>query len=125
VEIDAGDTYAYDEDGKKTQADREEAAKQRIFSMLPDDQRDELTALFDEFEAGETAEARYARAMDNLQPLILNDSNDGGDWREHDVKAEQVYGRQGRTRLGSEELYEVTDSIIKKHIEKGNLERRI
>ena len=125
VEIDAGDTYAYDEDGKKTQADREEAAKQRIFSMLPDDQRDELTALFDEFEAGETAEARYARAMDNLQPLILNDSNDGGDWREHDVKAEQVYGRQGRTRLGSEELYEVTDSIIKKHIEKGNLESRI
>ena len=125
VEIDAGDTYAYDEDGKKTQADREEAAKQRIFSMLPDDQRDELTALFDEFEAGETAEARYARAMDNLQPLILNDSNDGGDWREHDVKAEQVYGRQGRTRLGSEELYEVTDSIIKKHIENGNLERRI
>ena len=125
VEIDAGDTYAYDEDGKKTQADREEAAKQRIFSMLPDDQRDELTALFDEFEAGETAEARYARAMDNLQPLILNDSNDGGDWREHDVTAEQVYGRQGRTRLGSEELYEVTDSIIKKHIEKGNLERRI
>ena len=121
VEIDAGDTYAYDENGKKTQADREEAAKQRIFSLLPDDQRDELTALFDEFEAGETAEARYARAMDNLQPLILNDSNDGGDWREHDVKAEQVYGRQGRTRLGSEELYEVTDSIIKKHIEKGNL----
>ena len=125
VEIDAGDTYAYDEDGKKTQADREEAAKQRIFSMLPDDQRDELTALFDEFEAGETAEARYARAMDNLQPLILNDSNDGGDWREHDVKAEQVYGRQGRTRLGSEELYEVTDSIIKKHIEKGNLSGKI
>ena len=121
VEIDAGDTYAYDEDGKKTQADREEAAKQRIFSMLPDDQRDELTALFDEFEAGETAEARYARAMDNLQPLLLNDSNDGGDWREHGVRAEQVYGRQRRTKLGSEELYEVTDSIIKKHIEKGNL----
>ena len=76
---------------------------------------------FDEFEAGETAEARYARAMDNLQPLLLNDSNDGGDWREHGVRAEQVYGRQRRTKLGSEELYEVTDSIIKKHIEKGNL----
>lgn len=125
VEIDAGDTYAYDENGKKTQAEREEAAKQRIFSLLPDDQRDELTALFDEFETGETAEARYARAMDNLQPLILNDSNDGGDWREHGVGAEQVYGRQRRTKLGSEELYEVTESIIKKHIEKGNLERRI
>ena len=121
VEIDAGDTYAYDENGKKTQAERERAAKQRIFSMLPDDQRDELTALFDEFEAGETAEARYVRAMDNLQPLILNDSNDGGDWKEHGVRAEQVYGRQGRTRLGSEKLYDVTDSIIKRHIEKGNL----
>ena len=121
VEIDAGDTYAYDEDGKKTQNEREEAAKQRIFSMLPDDQRDELTALFDEFQRGETAEARYARSMDNLQPLILNDSNDGGDWREHGVRAEQVYGRQGLTKLGSEELYKVTDSIIKKHIEKGNI----
>ncbi|MCR5410102.1 MAG: HD domain-containing protein, partial [Lachnospiraceae bacterium] len=87
VEIDAGDTYAYDEAGKKTQSEREEAAKQRIFSMLPDDQRDELTALFDEFEAGETAEARYAHAMDNLQPLILNNSNDGSDWREHGVSA--------------------------------------
>ena len=121
VEIDAGDTYAYDEDGKKTQADREEAAKQRIFSMLPDDQRDELTALFDEFEAGETAEARYARAMDNLQPLILNDSNDGGDWREHKVSAEQVYARQSRTKAGAEKLYELTDRLIKENIEKGNL----
>lgn len=121
VEIDAGDTYAYDEAGKKTQKAREDAAKQRIFSMLPDDQRDELTALFDEFEAGETAEARYARAMDNLQPLILNDNNDGSDWREHGARAEQVYGRQEKTKLGSEKLYEYTDRVIKKHIEKGNL----
>ena len=121
VEIDAGDTYAYDEEGKKTQTEREEAAKQRIFSMLPDDQKDELTALFEEFEAGETAEARYARAMDNLQPLLLNDSNGGEDWKKHSVRAEQVYARQSRTKIGAEKLYEVTDSIIKKHIEKGNL----
>ena len=121
VEIDAGDTYAYDEDGKKTQTEREEAAKQRIFSLLPDDQKDELTALFEEFEEGETAESRYARAMDNLQPLILNDSNGGEDWKEHGVRAEQVYARQSRTKLGSETLYEVTDSIIKKHIKKGDL----
>ena len=121
VEIDAGDTYAYDEEGKKTQTEREEAAKQRIFSMLPDDQKDELTALFEEFEAGETAEARYARAMDNLQPLLLNDSNGGEDWKKHSVRAEQVYARQSRTKLGSEKLYEVTDGIIKKHIEKGDL----
>ncbi len=121
VEIDAGDTYTYDEERKKTQAEREEAAKQRIYSLLPDDQREELAGLFDEFEAGETAEARYARAMDNLQPLILNDSNDGSDWKEHGVAADQVYGRQSRTKLGSEKLYEITDAIIKKHISKGNL----
>ena len=121
VEIDAGDTYAYDEVGKKTQKEREEAAKQRIYSLLPDDQKEELSALFEEFEAGDSAEARYARAMDNLQPLILNDSNDGGDWREHGVRAEQVYERQSRTKQGSEKLYEVTEGIIEKHIEKGNL----
>ncbi|MCR5775581.1 MAG: HD domain-containing protein [Lachnospiraceae bacterium] len=121
VEIDAGDTYAYDEENKKTQKEREEAAKKRIFSLLPDDQRDELTALFDEFEQNETAEARYAHAMDNLQPLILNDSNDGGDWKQHGVFAGQVYGRQKGTKLGSEKLYELTDRIIKKHIERGNL----
>ncbi|MBQ9605694.1 MAG: HD domain-containing protein, partial [Lachnospiraceae bacterium] len=115
------DNYAYDEDGKKTQKEREEAAKQRIFSILPKDQMEELTSLFEEFEAGESAESRYARAMDNLQPLILNDSNDGSDWKEHGVKAEQVYARQGQTKEGSEKLYEVTDSIIKRHIEKGNL----
>ena len=59
--------------------------------------------------------------MDNLQPLILNDSNDGGDWKEHNVTADKVYGRQGMTKLGSERLFEVTDSIIRKHIDKGNL----
>ena len=59
--------------------------------------------------------------MDNLQPLILNDSNDGGDWREHDISAEQVYGRQSMTKLGSEKLYEITDRIIQKHIKRGNL----
>ena len=121
VEIDAGDTYAYDDEKKKTQRDREEAAKERIFSMLPDDQRDELISLFEEFEKDETAEARYVHAMDNLQPLILNDSNDGGDWREHDISAEQVYGRQSMTKLGSEKLYEITDRIIQKHIKRGNL----
>lgn len=121
VEIDAGDTYAYDAEGLETQKAREDAAKERIFSMLPDDQKDEFIGLFDEFEANDTAEAKYAHAMDNLQPLILNDSNDGSDWVEHGVKAEQVYKRQGKTKLGSERLYEVTDDIIKKHIKLGNL----
>lgn len=121
VEIDAGDTYACDEEGKKTQKAREEAAKERIYSLLPEDQKEELAAIFDEFEESKTPESKFAHAMDNLQPLMLNNSNDGGDWREHGVSAKQVYGRQSRTKEGSEKLYEVTDQIIKKHREKGNL----
>ena len=71
VEIDAGDTYAYDEENLKTQKAREDAAKERIFSILPDDQKKELIALFDEFEEYETAESKYAHTLDNLQPLML------------------------------------------------------
>ena len=121
VEIEAGDTYAYDEENKKTQAAREEAAKQHLFGMLPEDQAAELMALFDEFEAYETAESKFARAMDNLQPLILNDSNGGEDWRRHGVSATQVHGRQDKTALGSQTLFEVVDSIIKANVEKGNI----
>ncbi len=121
VEIDAGDTYAYDEENLKTQKAREDAAKERIFSLLPDDQKAEFTALFDEFEEYRTAEARFAHTLDNLQPLLLNDSNDGGDWKEHGVSAQTVYGRQKKTRLGSEKLFEVTDRIIQDNIKKGNL----
>ena len=121
VEIDAGDTYAYDTEGKTTQKAREDAAKERIFSLLPEDQKAELIALFDEFEEFQTPEAKFARAMDNLQPLILNNSNGGGDWKEHGVKAEMVYRRQEKTKLGSEKLYEVTDKIIRENIRKGSL----
>lgn len=121
VEIDAGDTYAYDEEGIKTQKAREDAAKERIYSLLPEDQKEEMIALFDEFEEGRTAESKFAHAMDNLQPLMLNDSNDGGDWREHDARAEAVYKRHEMTRKSSEKLYEVTDMIIRKNIKKGNL----
>lgn len=123
VEIDAGDTYAYDAEGLKTQKAREDAAKERIFSLLPEDQKKELVALFDEFEDFTTPESKFAHAMDNLQPLLLNNSNGGGDWIEHGVSAEQVYGRQKKTAQGSEKLYEVTDQIIQEHIEKGNLKK--
>ena len=121
VEIDAGDTYAYDTEGLKTQKAREDAAKERIFSLLPEDQKKELTALFDEFENYQTPESKFAHSMDNLQPLLLNNSNGGGDWREHGVTAEQVYGRQSKTRLGSEQLFKVVDRIIRENIEKGNI----
>jgi Predicted hydrolases of HD superfamily len=121
VEIDAGDTYAYDTEGLKTQKAREDAAKERIFSLLPNAQKEELTALFDEFEEARTAESRFAHVMDNLQPLLLNNSNDGADWREHEVYASQVYGRQQKNRYGSKQLYEITDQILKENIKKGNI----
>ena len=89
---------------------------------MPEDQKQELTALFDEFEEYQTAEAKFAHAMDNLQPLLLNHSNNGGDWKEHQVSAQQVYGRQRKTKLGSEKLFEVTDKIIQEHIRRGNLQ---
>ena len=121
VEIDAGDTYAYDEVNLKTQKEREDKAKERIFSMLPDDQKDILISLFDEFEEGKTPEAKFAKAMDNLQPLLLNNSNNGGDWRMHGVNKTQVYGRQGKTAEGSEILFNLTDILIKENIRKGNI----
>lgn len=121
VEIDAGDTYAYDTGSQKSQKKREDRAKERIFSLLPEDQKAELVSLFDEFEANETSEAKFAHAMDNLQPLMLNDSNGGADWRDHGVAAEQVYKRHSKTKLGSEKLYEITDGILQANIEKGNI----
>lgn len=121
VEIDAGDTYAYDEQNLATQKEREDAAKERIFSMLPQDQKAELIALFDEFEERKTPEAKFARAMDNVQPLILNHSN-GGDWNGHKVTAKQVYARHNRTKEGSEILFAVSDEMLKENIRKGNLQ---
>ena len=122
VEIDAGDTYAYDAENLKTQKAREDAAKERIFSILPEEQKLEMIVLLDEFEKYDTAEAKFAHAMDNFQPLLLNNSN-GGDWREHDVTSEQIYKRQNKTKLGSEKLFEVTDSIIHENIKKGSLRK--
>lgn len=121
VEIDAGDTFAYDDKGKESQREREEKAADRIFGLLPDDQRDELRAIFEEFEAQETPEAKFARAMDNIQPLMLNDSNDGSSWKEHNVRAEQVIKRQERTRPGSEVLYQKSMELVKKNKEAGKL----
>ena len=123
VEIDAGDTYAYDEKGKETQKAREEAAKERIYGLLPEDQKECFQQLFEEFEARETAESKFAHAMDNLQPLLLNDSNNGGDWKAHRVTAEQVYGRQSQTKDGSEVLFEWTDAVIQKNIAAGNIQK--
>ena len=121
VEIDAGDTYAYDAAAMETQAERERLAAERIFGLLPDDQREELRGLFEEFEAGETAEAKFARTMDNMQPLLLNNSNDGDDWREHQVTKSQIMKRHARNQLGSEVIGAYTKELIEENIRKGNI----
>lgn len=121
VEIDAGDTYAYDAAAMETQAERERLAAERIFGLLPDDQKEELKGLFEEFEAGETAEAKFARTMDNMQPLLLNNSNDGGDWREHQVTRTQIMKRHARNQLGSEVIGRYTKELIEENIRKGNI----
>ena len=121
VEIDAGDTYAYDAKGLENQTEREQKAAERIFGLLPADQRDELTALFTEYEARETPEARFVRAMDNFQPLLLNNSNGGEDWKRHNVSKSQVVGRQHTSSLGSEIIWEYTKGIIDDNVRKGNI----
>lgn len=122
VEIEAGDTYAYDIEGKKSQKEREEKAANHLFSLLPLDQAKELRSIFEEFDEGNTPEARFARAMDNFQPLLLNHSNGGGDWREHGVTRSIIETRQSKTQHGSKRIYEVTEDILDEHVRNGELE---
>lgn len=122
VEIDAGDTYAYDTAGQATAREREERAADRIYGLLPDDQREKLRALWEEFEARETPEARFARTMDNLQPLVLNDATDGKSWVEHGVHLSQVLRRNERTHEGSETLWNYArEQLIQPNVDKGRL----
>lgn len=122
VEIDAGDTYAYDTVALETQAEREEQAAERIFGLLPQDQYEEMKSLFYEFEAGESAEARFAKSMDNFQPLLLNDYNNGKDWREHGVCRSQVEKRQIKSQKGSDFIWRYTKDIIDRNVKKGNIQ---
>lgn len=122
VEIDAGDTYAYDEEAKKTQKDRERKAAERVYGLLPSDQGERLKALWEEFEACETPEARFARCMDNLQPMMLNAATDGKAWVEHQVELSQILGRNRNTHAGSEELWEYArKNWIDPNVEKGRI----
>lgn len=122
VEIDAGDTYCYDEEGKKTQHERERMAADRIFGLLPEDQCEKLKNLWLEFEEGETAEAKFAHTMDNIQPLMLNDATDGKMWVERKIALSQVLGRQKNTPKGSQTLWEYSfDNFIKPNVIEGRL----
>ena len=115
IEIDAGDTYAYDENAKKTQHEREKKAADRIYGLLPGEQGRKLYDLWEEFEAQETPEAKFARTMDNIQPMLLNDASGGISWKEHNVKLSQILGRNERTHLGSETIWKYAYNNILKN----------
>ena len=119
VEIDAGDTYLYDEEGYKSKAEREEKAAQRIFGLLPDDQRDEYYALWREFEDDITYESRFASILDRMQPLLLNYTKGGIAWKEHGVHKEQALSRNRPYFDASHELAEVIESVIEDAAAKG------
>ena len=121
VEIDAGDTYAYDQAGLATQREREPKAADRIFGLLPSDQAEVFRALWEEFEAYETADAKFAHALDNCQPLFLNDASGGKSWKEHGVHKSQIYKRNEHTAEGSVEIWEYMKTLVDKHIQLGNV----
>ncbi len=122
VEIDAGDTYAYDEQGKKTQREREENAANRLYGMLPDEQREKFRGLFEEFEARQTPEAKFARAMDNLQPLMLNAATGGKSWEERGIRISQVLQRNEITPNGAKTLWDYAyANFIEPYAEAGKL----
>lgn len=124
VEIDAGDTYAYDEEGKKTKQKREMAAAERLYGLLPEDQQEKLRGLWEEFEAWETPEAKFAHAMDNIQPIMLNAATDGKSWEEHAVHLSQILGRNRRTAEGSQVLWEYArENLVQPSLEKGKIIR--
>lgn len=122
VEIDAGDTYAYDEEGARTKRDREVQAAERIFGLLPKDQGLYFRSLWDEFEEYETADARYAHLLDNFQPFLLNDASKGISWVEHQVKKEQIYKRNEKTGTTSPTIWEHMKKVIEENIEKENIQ---
>lgn len=122
VEIDAGDTYAYDDAGAETKRAREEAAADRIFGLLPEDQGKYFRELWEEFEAYESPEGKYAHLLDNFQPLLLNDASGGLSWQEHQVKKSQIYKRNEKIEETSETIWNCMKEIVQKHIECGHVE---
>lgn len=121
VEIDAGDTYAYDAAGNQSKREREVRAADRIFNILPEDQAEKFRALWEEFEAYETPEAKFAHVCDNMQPFMLNHATGGRSWQEHGVKKSQVLNRNRYLEDGSKTMKQYFDEIIEEHVKEGNL----
>lgn len=123
VEIDAGDTYAYDREGNATKRQREEKAAERIYGLLPQEQGDPLRALWEEFEAMETPEAKFANTLDKIQPVLLTDQAQGKSWREHQVRISQIMERNARTQEGSEVLWDYIRGVLEKNVDAGFIRR--
>lgn len=121
VEVYAGDTFAYDEKGYEDKEQREKDAADRLFGMLDPEQCSQIRALWDEFEAEETAEAKYANAIDRIQPLLMNYMTDGHTWKAGGVSSAQVYARMDIIRTAAPELWCIVEGVIKNSIEKGIL----
>ena len=122
VEIDAGDTYAYDAKGALTQRAREEKAADRLYGILPPDQGEKLRALWEEFEEGKTPEAKFARTLDRVQPLMLNSATGGKTWAQNGIKLSQVLNRNKSTADGSAVLWDYSyNNFIKPNVEKGRI----
>lgn len=122
VEIDAGDTFAYDEAARAGQHEREARAADRIFGILPEDQARELRALWDEFEARRTPEARFAAAVDRFQPILLNACTEGHAWRKHGVTAPRVLARNAMVAESSTALWEYAARMIAEAVARGHLD---
>ena len=123
VEIDAGDTFIYDTQKNHSNTDEERLAAQRIFGLLPTEQAAELIAIWEEFETGETHEAKFARTMDRLEPLLQNTSNNGGTWNEFGVSYDKVYAKKSIMKEGSETIWEFAETLINDSVEKGILKK--
>jgi putative hydrolase of HD superfamily len=123
VEIDAGDTFIYDSQKNHSNTDEERLAANRIFGLLPKKQAEELIAIWEEFEAGETNEAKFARSMDRLEPLLQNTSNNGGTWKEFGVSYDKVYEKKSVIKEGSKTLWSYAEGLINESVEKGILKK--
>lgn len=121
VEIDSGDIFLYDTTVSHDNTDAELAAAKRIFGLLPKQQGDELIAIWEEFEAGETAEAKFARSMDRFEPLLQNVSNNGGTWKTYDVKYDKVIAKKSVIKQGSQTLWSFAETLINDSVDKGIL----